>query len=764
MADGVVQYIVRLTDKTKAGTRSAVQGSERLEKQTRDTARAVDKLGDESAQTGRQLDRMGKEGKQAGAGVAGLSRGMSGALSSVSGLSAGVGGLVATLGIGALVGTLTAATRAVFQFGQEVADLRNDISDASTRSGIAADTLQGLRLAAEGSGLSFSSLTSGLDQFGRRLSDAARGGNATAEAFEKLDVEVTDGEGGLRSADAVLGELLAKLNQMPNDGERSALAVETLGRSGGKLLQALSGSELQTFVDLSEEFGVGVGPKAAKSAAEWQRATAALGLVMDGLKGQILDSLGGGADLILDLAETSIIAFETTKGALTAFVSGLGQIVDIVIAPFTALLDTIEGIGTALEELSRGNFRAAASAAGDAAASARDAVGAGVTAAGTAAIGLTRGLGGVPGSDLFTGTASGARAGAERGIERAEAFRALADRSLVTGGAPIITPDKKDDDDKPPKQIGTEAAEAAALVFASGFAEDRADLTQVLKDGADNLATQFETSAAMAGATRAGRLETAQTAIGVTGQVLGGDLGGGLSSIAGATGMAGLGVAGAAVSGLQFIGEQGADGIRETLDGVKDGLIAALEALPELIGKVLPDFAVSLVSELIPALIEAAPQLFEALLVELPIAIAVAIGEILRSAVTDEDNRGRNIGALLGGIGGFFVGAAIGNPFAGAAVGAGVGGALGGQAQDIVESRRSGGGPVGPGPSLSGRTASAGQMSTARESDRLAAMSTRSRGRPRSVQGNPFDALASQFDAQFGTYGRATSTTIGVPA
>ena len=749
MADGVVQYIVRLTDKTKAGTRSAVQGSERLEKQTRDTTRAVDKLGDESAQTGRQLDRMGKEGKQAATGVAGLSRGMSGALSSVSGLSAGVGGLVATLGIGALVGTLTAATRAVFQFGQEVADLRNDISDASTRSGIAADTLQGLRLAAEGSGLSFSSLTSGLDQFGRRLSDAARGGNATADAFEKLKVEVTDGQGGLRSADEVLGELLAKLNQMPNDGERSALAVETLGRSGGKLLQALSGSELQTFVNLSEEFGVGVGPKAAKSAAEWQRATAALGLVMDGLKGQILDSLGGGADLILDLAETSIIAFETTKGALTAFVSGLGQIVDIVIAPFTALLDTIEGIGTALEELSRGNFRAAASAAGDAAASARDAVGAGVTAAGTAAIGLTRGLGGVPGSDLFTGTASGARGGAERGAERAAEFRRLAALTLQAASAPIITPDKKDDDDKPPKQIGTEAAEAAALVFASGFAQDRADLTQVLKAGADNLADQFEISAGLIVPDVRRATEGKQTAIGATGQVLGGDLGGGLSSIAGATGAAGLGVAGAAISGLQFIGEQGADGIRDTLEGVKDGLIAALEALPELIGQVLPEFAVSLVSELIPALIEAAPEIFQSLIVDLPVAFARALAEALTEFFRPDEDRGRRIGSAVGTAAGFGTFGGLGG-----VVGGRVGGRVGEATQDAID-RVSGN---------SARTASAGQMSTARESDRLAAMSTRSRGRPRSVQGNPFDALASQFDAQFGTYGRATSTTIGAPA
>jgi len=752
MADGVVEYIVRLTDKTKTGTRSAVQGSERLEKQTRDTTRAVDKLGDESAQTSRQLDRMGKEGKQASAGMSGLARGMSGALSSVSGLTAGVGGLVATLGIGALVGTLTAATRAVFQFGQEVADLRNDISDASTRSGIAADTLQGLRLAAEGSGLSFSALTSSLDQFGRRMATAKGATNATAEAFAALGVEVEDAAtGGLRDGDAVLRETLAALNAMEPTAERTALATETLGRSGARLLQALSGSELQTFVDLSEEFGVGVGPKAAKSAAEWQRATAALGLVMDGLKGQILDSLGGGADLILDLAETSIIAFETTKGALTAFVSGLGQIVDIVIAPFTALLDTIEGIGTALEELSRGNFRAAASAAGDAALSARDAVGAGVTAAGTAAIGLTRGLGGVPGSDLFTGTASAARAGAARGTERAAEFRRLADLTLQAASAPIVEPDKKDDDDKPPKQIATEAAEAAALVFASGFAEDRADLTQVLKDGAENLANQFETSAAMAEATRAGRLETVQTAIAVSRQVLSGDLGGGLSSIAAARELPGLGVAGAAVSGLQFIGEQGADGIRETLDGVKDGLIAALEALPELIGEVLPQFAISLVSELIPALIESAPELFKALLIDLPLAIAKALIGLpvrLLQGVNDRITEAGTRSEFLQNV---------------AAVGSLLGG---GPDQNLATAELTDRGDVRTvgGVRSTARTASAGQMSTARESDRLAAMSTRSRGRPRSVQGNPFDSLAAQFDAQFGTYGRATSTTIGVPA
>ena len=768
MADGVVQYIVRLTDKTKTGTRSAVQGSERLEKQTRDTTRAVDKLGDESAQTGRQLDRMGKEGKQAAGGMRGLARGMSGALTSVSGLTAGVGGLVATLGIGALVGTLTAATRAVFQFGQEVADLRNDISDASTRSGIAADTLQGLRLAAEGAGLSFGSITSTLDQFGRRMATAKGATNATAEAFAALEVEVEDAAtGGLRDGDAVLRETLAALNAMAPSAERTALATETLGRSGARLLQALSGSELQTFVDLSEEFGVGVGPKAAKSAAEWQRATAALGLVMDGLKGQILDSLGGGADLILDLAETSIIAFETTKGALRGFVSGLGQIVDIVIAPFTALLDTIEGIGTALEELSRGNFRAAASAAGDAALSARDAAAAGITAAGTAAIGLQEGARG-----LFVDTAAGATTGAERGAQRAAEFRRLADLTLQAAATPI-------EDENNAKKMGEiigdaaakairdtqkERAEAEQAAAEAGGGPRRVGATQtelaaMLAEGDRNMAEQFAQLEAEAQATRAGRLETAQTAIGVTGQVLGGDLGGGLSSVAGATGMAGLGVAGAAVSGLQFIGEQGAEGIRDTLDGVKDGLIAALEALPELIGQILPQFAISLVAELIPALIVNAPEIFKSLLINLPRAIADALASVIgvESRTGRGALRGATFGAIIGAVG---LGIASGGLLTaqGAAIGAGVGGAAGAGVASIRERRESGNARN------SARTASAGQMSTARESDRLAAMSTRSRARSRSVQGNPFDALAAQFDAQFGTYGRATSTTIGVPA
>lgn len=747
MADGIVEYILRLDDKTKAGTASATAGSRKLETQTEATTRAVDDLGDESAQTGRQLSAMGRQSEAAGQSASGLGRGMVGALGKVAGLAAGVGGLVTAIGgAGALISTLTSAAGAFSALGQEIADLRNDISDAATRSGIAADTLQGLRLAAEGSGLSFSALTSGLDQFGARLSQAAEGTGRTAEAFAALGVEVADAEGNLRDGDTVLRETLAALNGMEPSAERSALAMEALGRSGGKLLQALSGTELDAFVEQAREFGVDVGPEAAKSAGDWQRASAELTLVLDGVKAALFDAVGG-ADALFAAADFVILSFEAMKGAGQAFADSLTASIQTIFSPLQTLTDALSALLDGLQAIGRGDYSA------------------GFDSLTNAAAGLGRALSEVPASLARASTGMGATiaeavvsgaAGALEGLQGEGAARLSRLRetrgAIVSGGAagadiPAAERTREEAAAAAAAAAAGEAsAEAAARVFASGFQEDRRALSEVLAEGAANLAEQQAQTAAMAAETRAGRLETAQTAIGVTGQVLSGDLGGALSSAGGAAGLAGLGVAGAAVSGLQFIGEQGAQGVSDTLEGLKSSLLGALEALPELIGDVLPRFAVSLVADLIPALIRAAPQLLFSLLTELPVAIAEALADVL---TPERENRGALAGAIVGGVGGFLLGGPVG-----AIAGAGAGAAFGAAGQDIAENSRERRGAD------AARTATDGQAATARESDRIAMMSTRPRRGAVRVRSNPFDQLARQFDAQFGDYGRASSSTI----
>jgi len=764
MADGIVEYVLRLKDQTKQGTASAVTGSKRLEDQTEKTTRAVDDLGDEAVQTSKQLDRMGKESTSAARAQSGLSRGLSGAVTGAGRLLSSVGGLTTAIGAAGLAGATTAAVVSFRAAAQEVADLRNDIADASTRSGIATDTLQGLRLAAEGAGLQLAALTSGLDQFGRRVSDAARGGNATAEAFAELGVSVTDANGDIRDGDAVLRETLAALNAMEPSAQRSALAVETLGRAGGRLLQALSGSELDSFVALADEFGVGVGPRAAQSAGEWQRAVAELGVVLDGVKGQLVDAFGGGANLVFDLSEAVVISVEVIKGALSGFTTGISNIADDIIAPFQSLLDVLAGINRALDEAAKGNYAAAASAAADAAVAAGKALAQAPSAALTATGGLT---GALPG--LAADTLIGAQAGLEAGQERAERLRELRAATGAAQRAPDLGDGGGGDgggQESDPEAVATEAAVAASRVFASGFTEDRQRLSDVLAEGAENLAEQVEKTAAAAAESRARTLGGVSTGIGVGTSVLQGNIGGALGQAGRAVGSAGLsaaasslGVAGAAVSGLQFIGEQGAEGISDTLNGVKDSLVAALEALPELIGDVLPDFAVALIRDLIPALIEASPQIFYALLVELPGAIGDAVAKAIgvESEAGKGAIRGGSIGAVIGGVvGGVTLGLLTGGVATGAGIklGAAGGGAIGAVVGAIASGRSSRS-------SDAARTATDGQAATARESDRLAQVSIRPRRQKIAVRQNPYDTLARQYDAQYGTLGRASSTTIG---
>ena len=741
MADGIVEYVLRLKDQTKQGTSSAVTGSKRLEDQTEKTTRAVDNLGDEAAQTTRQLDRMGKGSTSAARAQSGLSRGLSGAVTGAGRLLSSVGGLTTAIGVAGLAGATTAAVVSFRTLAQEVADLRNDIADASTRSGIATDTLQGLRLAAEGAGLQFSSLTSGLDQFGRRVSDAAKGGNATADAFETLGVSVTDANGDLRDGDAILRETLAALNAMEPSAQRSALAVETLGRSGGRLLQALSGSELDSFVALADEFGVGVGPRAAQSAGEWQRAVAELGVVLDGVKGQLVDAFGGGADLVFDLSEAVVISVEVIKGALSGFGTGIGNVADDIIAPFQALLDVLAGINKALDEASRGNYAAAASAAADAAVAA----GSALAQAPSAVLGVAGGLtGALPG--VAADTLLGAQAGLEAGQERAERLREL--RAGL--GAPQRDPEEEDDEDdgggggggqdSDPEAVATEAAVAASRVFASGFTEDRRRLSDVLAEGAENLADQAAATTEAAAEALRNTLQDITRGIGIAGSAIGGNIGGALTQAGVASGNPGLAVAGATVQVLDFIGEQGAEGIRDALQQQTDNLTAALEALPELIGDVLPRFAVDFVAKLVPALVDSIDEIVEALITELPVALAEAIVKALKGGDSSDDR-----GFIAGGFGlNEFIDEKLGEDFGKIEIGRDRDG-------DSRSSRSS----------SAARTATDGQRSTARESDRLAQMSTRRRRNRATVRANPFDTMARQYDAQYGTLGRASSTTIG---
>ena len=264
-----------------------------------------------------------------------------------------------TFDVSRLADMAAGAARAIGDMRQEVADLRNELIDASTRTGILASTLGGLRLAAEGSGQAFESLLPALDKLPSRMADAASGIGPVAKAFADLEVKADDGFGSLRSADDVLRDLLAALARVEDDTTRATLATQAFGKSGGKLLQALGdASSLEAFVGMSEEFGVGSGPAAAAAAGEWQRAITELNTVLDGLKARLVGG-DGLTQAVQTFSTTALMVFDGLAGAVDGYMTQLGR--------FTKAwtdLATLEGLPDRADDLFLFNVPLEAAASG----------------------------------------------------------------------------------------------------------------------------------------------------------------------------------------------------------------------------------------------------------------------------------------------------------------------------------------------------------------------------------------------------------------
>lgn len=194
-------------------------------------------------------------------------------------------------------GAMIAAGGAILLFGQQLADLSNQLVDASTKTGVSTDTLSGLRLAAEGAGLSFEELEAGLIRLPQLMNQAANGSKSAQRAFDNLGISITQNVEGfeqLRSADDVLKDIFHSLQDVASAEEKAALAAEIFGRQAGpKFIQSGAIENLEAFMEMANEFGVSTGPNMQKNMADFQRISAASMLVVQGQLSKMLDTFMG---------------------------------------------------------------------------------------------------------------------------------------------------------------------------------------------------------------------------------------------------------------------------------------------------------------------------------------------------------------------------------------------------------------------------------------------------------------------------------------
>lgn len=166
-------------------------------------------------------------------------------------------GKLAKTGLVAAGAAAAGAATAIGMAVNRTIDAADDMSKAAQKFGIPIEELSRLKYAADLSGVSMDGLGTGVRRLSQNMNDAKNGTGEGLEAFEQLGISVTDAEGKLKSTTAVMAEMADKFAAMPDGAEKTALAMDLMGRSGTDMIPLLNGGSeaLKTMLAEADQFG-----------------------------------------------------------------------------------------------------------------------------------------------------------------------------------------------------------------------------------------------------------------------------------------------------------------------------------------------------------------------------------------------------------------------------------------------------------------------------------------------------------------------------
>lgn len=179
-------------------------------------------------------------------------------------------------------------------------------SKLSQRLGIAVKDLGALAHMADLSGSSVESLAMGVQFLSRNMAESLQSGTgAAAQAFKALGISVTDAKGNLRDSQDVLADLADRFANMPDGAQKTAAAMDLVGRGGAALIPLLNGGSaaMKDMQKEAEELGLVMSDDMAKASEEFNdnmdRVKAGLEGVFNIIAAQVVPSLAKmSADLV----------------------------------------------------------------------------------------------------------------------------------------------------------------------------------------------------------------------------------------------------------------------------------------------------------------------------------------------------------------------------------------------------------------------------------------------------------------------------------
>lgn len=185
----------------------------------------------------------------------------------------------------------------------------DNLNTLSKKYSIGTDELQKYGAASKLVDVDVEAITKSHIKLEKTMLTASKGTGASAEAFEKLGVSVTDADGNLREGDQVWNETIAALGNMTNETERDALAMTLMGKSAADLNPLIEdgGETYKNFADTIAKYN------------------------LDFIDQETLDNAQAFNDQLDTIKAIGLLAFQELGTQLAAYLApALERVVDVV--------------------------------------------------------------------------------------------------------------------------------------------------------------------------------------------------------------------------------------------------------------------------------------------------------------------------------------------------------------------------------------------------------------------------------------------------
>ena len=189
---------------------------------------------------------------------------------------------------------MVAAAAAAAVFIKKQIDIADKMGKLAQATGTTSEYLSSMALVASQGGTTLEVVAKGVKKLSQNMDDVRRGTGEAREAFEDLNIKVTDSAGVLRDSDKVMLDIADRFGSLEDGAEKTAYAMAIFGRAGGDLIPMLNGGSkgIKDLQEKAEELGLVISTKTAleaailndkldilaKTASGWGR-TKALGLI-----------------------------------------------------------------------------------------------------------------------------------------------------------------------------------------------------------------------------------------------------------------------------------------------------------------------------------------------------------------------------------------------------------------------------------------------------------------------------------------------------